>query len=438
MVYRTQGHVAPASIYTILRGFKMANNFSQDGSEKIAKGLYDLMQKKPFFGYLCNHLDAKRDDKAVGTLGVDARGRLYFNEAYTCKLTPLELTGVLVHEVMHVALLHFVREGNRDYELCNLAEDAVINYIVLVNGFKLPSCEAEVDVAAKTCTIGEYVIQGIDTKSWEDVYDELNQNRKKIGGGKGKGGKGKSSNGDLPGGFDVHIRTGMEEGKAKSMGGGNMPGNIDPKDWAKILAEAEVFAMARGDSPLGVGLEIGECRKSKLPWKAIVRKEISQSIPTNITYGKLNRTYLPLGMYFPGTLGEKVSIIVSFDTSGSMSKEDRTVVVSELLGAARAFPAVSFHLVTHDADVHDDIIINTSNANKIRNIEIHGGGGSKMEPLYDYIKSKRAYNSTLLIAFTDGQVSYPKKPTIPTLVVLVGTHCPKGDVPRWAKVIDLD
>ena len=65
--------------------------------------------------------------------------RIVYNPAFVDELKPAELEGTLAHEVLHCALGHQCRRGERDPELWNEAADFAINPILLGNGLTLPA-----------------------------------------------------------------------------------------------------------------------------------------------------------------------------------------------------------------------------------------------------------------------------------------------------------
>ena len=65
--------------------------------------------------------------------------RIVYNPAFVDELKPAELEGTLAHEVLHCALGHQCRRGERDPRLWNEAADLAINPILLENGFTLPA-----------------------------------------------------------------------------------------------------------------------------------------------------------------------------------------------------------------------------------------------------------------------------------------------------------
>src|SRR5271157_314940 len=386
-------------------GLNIGAGFTSDLSaeEMIGRAKYDLRLEAPFFAYIIDNLIVRRNDKLVPTMGVDKYGRLYYNEKFLCGqkkkgsdkkdggLTHAELCGVMIHEGMHVALKHVTRSPRKtkefyDHRIWNWAIDIVDNYIVLASGFQLPAggIAPKMDGSGKpedfiviplnielpngeTVTLKEIRIDDIPNKCAEQIYEELIAEIPWSELPK----KGKSKVGE---GGDSHIEAGEGEG-GEGETTEEMKG-IEGKDWGKILAEAEAYAKSQGKMPAGIGREMGELRRSRIPWRSILRKEVASTVPYDLTYSRPNRNFIPLGIYMPSSYGERVSVIVSLDTSGSMSAEEMAHAISEVIGIATAYPGTDFRILTWDAEVHDDILIRSSSIHQIKALRPKGGGGS--------------------------------------------------------------
>ncbi|MFN6094430.1 MAG: DUF2201 family putative metallopeptidase, partial [Verrucomicrobiota bacterium] len=105
--------------------------------EKLSACIFRLRQKTPFFGALALFLRYGLDEK-IPTACTDGV-RVLFNPAFVDSLTAVELDAVMVHELLHAALLHVPRRGTRDPQLWNVAADIVINGMIRKDkGLKLP------------------------------------------------------------------------------------------------------------------------------------------------------------------------------------------------------------------------------------------------------------------------------------------------------------
>src|ERR1017187_4736284 len=92
---------------------------------RLQKARINLLLDEPFFGSLMMQLKPVEDPKVprFRTNGT----KLWFNPAYLDTLSDAQLRTVLAHEVMHPALLHPFRLGDRDLRTANIAADYAIN-----------------------------------------------------------------------------------------------------------------------------------------------------------------------------------------------------------------------------------------------------------------------------------------------------------------------
>ena len=104
--------------------------------QKLTRARTQLLLNQPFFGTLCLRLRVMPGSRP--TLATDGT-RIVYNPSFVESLTPAELEGCLAHEVLHCALGHHCRRGEREPRLWNQAADYAINPIILKNGLKLPA-----------------------------------------------------------------------------------------------------------------------------------------------------------------------------------------------------------------------------------------------------------------------------------------------------------
>jgi hypothetical protein len=125
---------------------------------KLTRARTQLLLNQPFFGTVCLRL--KLMPGAVPTMATDGC-RIVYDSAFVEDLKPAELEAVLAHEVMHCALGHHCRRGERDPALWNQAADLAINPILVSNGFTLPA--------------GALLDPAFDNLSAEEIYARLLQ-----------------------------------------------------------------------------------------------------------------------------------------------------------------------------------------------------------------------------------------------------------------------
>ena len=105
-------------------------------TQKLTRGRVQILLTHPFFGTLSLRL--KLVPGCIPTMATDG-SRIVYNPTFVDQLKPAELEGTLAHEVLHCALGHHCRRGERDPRLWNEAADLAINPILISNGFTLPA-----------------------------------------------------------------------------------------------------------------------------------------------------------------------------------------------------------------------------------------------------------------------------------------------------------
>src|SRR5271157_4274071 len=103
-------------------------------AQKLTRARVQLILSQPFFGTLSLRL--KLITGTLPTMATDG-SRIVYNPSFVDQLKPAELEGTLAHEVLHCALGHHCRRGQRDARLWNEAADLAINPILMGNGFVL-------------------------------------------------------------------------------------------------------------------------------------------------------------------------------------------------------------------------------------------------------------------------------------------------------------
>lgn len=371
--------------------------------EKILKAKIALVDQSPFFGYLSYHLQQKEDKyhqlPPWGRIGVDIKGNMLFNPEYINSLKEKEIKGVVCHELLHIAMLHFLRRGSRMPVKWNFAIDLAVNSILLRNGFSLPKGGVTADNADEF-SMDNKKIDKVSEKSAENIYDELPDMPflefiQSLLNQRGDGGQGES-NGYSIGGFkpfdyhdDSKFITAEDRLKLEN-------------EWNSKIEEAAILSKKRGKLPFGMERYLKDLHKSEINWRHLLQRHIVTSIPSDFTWTRRSKRSLSVGTYLPNTTREKIEVIVAVDTSGSIGAEELHDFMSEIVGMAKAYSnRISMRLLTHDSKVHDDYTIENGNVEKIKSIKIHGGGGTAHLPVFEYVKDK-IRRCNVIICFTDG------------------------------------
>ena len=131
--------------------------------EIISKTKLQVRRECQFFGALMLFATIK-ESKKIDTACTDGKD-IFFNKSFLESLKSSEQNALMLHEVLHIALLHVQRRQSRDPEVWNIAADIVVNDLILRNTtFKLPK--------------GAIINHSYKDKSVEYIYETLLKNNK--------------------------------------------------------------------------------------------------------------------------------------------------------------------------------------------------------------------------------------------------------------------
>lgn len=133
----------------------------EDFDQIISASRLRLRMKSPFFATLSMFAEYKITEQ-IDTAATNGK-IIYYNPNFLQSLTPSQQDGLLLHELLHAALLHVTRRGTRDSLLWNIAADIVVNGMIQEQGtFELPQ--------------GAIIHQEWAKLSVEEVYELLLKN----------------------------------------------------------------------------------------------------------------------------------------------------------------------------------------------------------------------------------------------------------------------
>ena len=373
--------------------------FDEEQDIRVKRAKIKLQKEKPFFSDLLFFMKIKQEPR-ITTFGVDIQGTLYYSPECAKKLTDDELKGVLIHEVLHLALLHTQRGLNKrlnkgklpPHEIWNLAIDCQANLITTQNGMVLPNwigCLPRgnaVELRSKTKVI--YRVEDVDKKTAEDIYIELYNNLPKeyVDYCEGEG--------EIQG-IDIHFYEGTEKEAEKS-----------EREWKQIAMNALYRSKSIGKLPAGMDRLINDLIEPKVPWTSKLYKFITDDIINDYTYVKPHKRSEALDFYVPSFLKEKLSVAVFCDTSGSIADEDITDFKSECVGILNAFDNVEMIFGYCDAVVQDVYELNSGEDDKLVYSKAKGGGGTDMREIFKWIK-KNEKKPDVVVVLTDGYTPFP-------------------------------
>lgn len=342
---------------------------------KMDRAKTKLVLKHPFFSTLLMKYPLI-ETTAVPTMGVDTKGKIYYNPDFVATLSEDQIVFGLAHEVMHRVGMHAFRKGGRDMKKWNYATDAWINDML------------------RDAKVGEWIphivdIPGSKEKICEQIYADLPDSDFDMGG----------------------------------LGQDLMPGTGEPlseeeqrhlqHEAQRDLAEAAAVAQMRGMMPGSLRGFVDSALNPTVPWYKLLERWMSSKARTVMSWARPNRRFMAAGHYLPSydnvnTMGP-VGIVV--DVSGSISNEvlgafaKHVQHVIDQVRPTKVIVAYVDSTVAHvDEYEGEDIQIE---------LKPHGGGGTDMRVGLKYLHEHEP-NLEAAIVLTDMYTPFPSRQFFPT------------------------
>jgi len=343
-----------------------------------------------FFTTVCFSMKHIWDERipTACTNGLEIR----YNPDYFMQQDADQRVFLLLHETLHVALLHMTRLNGRDPRKWNIAADYVINYILVQRGFKMtPDWLYDVQYA------------GMNS---EEVYDLLPDEPKE----------------DLPM-DDLRAPDDADELEQTQ-------GQIDD-----ILVRATLQSqMAEDDAgsiPGEIQVYVNGLLNPKLPWHRILQRYMTKAIKTDYTFRRPNRRFFPKH-YLPSMYTESlVDIAMAIDASSSVTETEYHRFVSEGYGLLSKYKPDTLTLVQFTSHIRS--VDPVTSAADLKDMHFHRYGGTNIEPVMDWAMENKP---NLLLVFTDGEFNNnAPDPGVPVIWIINGNA---SFTAPYGKVIHFD
>ena len=396
-----------------------------------------ILSRNGFFGLMLMHMKFALDD-TIGTAATDGE-RIYFDPKFLEEISDSELIFILMHEIMHVALRHTFRTGDRDNLGFNIACDIVVNSNLLqASGMDIKS----ITLAryGESMHITPYGDEGYNYSA-EEVYEMLPVAGINVGTAAESNSNASSSgigifgqaNGKGAGGFsDDHSKWGSVQDEALEA------------VWANRIRDAYEASRAHGDGkdrgilPAGIERELREFLDPKTDWRVLLNDFIQEEV-VDYSFMPPDRRFSDSPFFLPDFNDAETvvkNILFMIDTSGSMSDEEITQAYSEIKGAIDQFGGrLEGWLGFFDAEVIKPQPF--ADENEFRIIRPKGGGGTDFGAIFDYVRGEmHDMEIASIIIMTDGIAPFPEKSAaigIPVLWMINNDMI----TPPWGKIARL-
>lgn len=330
---------------------------------------------------------------AIPTAATDGLSVLY-NPDFFMEQDRDQQTGLVAHEVWHVAFDHMGRLLDRDPEDWNKAADYVINNMLIKAGFRLPK--------------GALYNPSWESLSSEEIYDIIHKEKPQDKDGVGSDLK---KPGSLTEGYKKGTKADVAAAAQK------IASNLN-----KAKTAAEMAGKSAGEIPGEIKRHIEKLLNPVIPWNQYMIRFYCDIVKLDYSWKRPNKRFMP-DFYLPSqgtpTIG---NVICAVDTSCSVSKKQLTEIYSEVDALRQMYQPNCLTLIGCDRKIqtvkhlyqHDDI----------RGIKLGGGGGTSFKPVLDYCEE---HTPSVLLYFTDLEAEHiTDEPGYPTLWVCYSKHKAQG------------
>lgn len=356
--------------------------------EKLITARVGLLLRAGFFGNLATRLKLINGDSWCSTAATDGRN-FWYNSEFINRLSLKECEFLFGHEVLHVVYDHLGRRENRDPVLSNIAADYCVNQDLVDH-----------NIGQKITTVPILLDRKYRGMSYEEVYDDLYKNAKKI---------------DIKKLIDQMLDEHLDEDDGDGDGDGEEvdgSGKGRPKlskDERKALRDEikeavlqAAQAAGSNDLPDGVKRLIKDMTESVIDWRELLLQQIQSTIKDDYSFMRINRRGWHMDAILPGTkYGETVDICVAIDTSGSIGNDELKIFLGEIQGIMDSYTGYNIKVWCFDTDVHNMQEFTQDNMKLISEYEPAGGGGTLFEANFEFMK-ENGIEPKKLVVFTDG------------------------------------
>lgn len=362
-----KGQKSPEVVYADLDMHALTRELDRTKSELFTH------KYAAFYGSLLCSLNFywSADMKTAATNGVD----LFWNPYWFKSLSPKARVTVLMHEIQHVAKLHFARMGERHPRIWNYATDIRINNDLEDDGYSFEGIE--------WCWKDHSFARGMPE---EDIYDALI-----------------ASSQEPPTGLD-NWGTQLPQGEDGETAGTDMfpTGPMSKEDMVKavnsvVRAAQQAKIAGAGNMPGDMEALLTVFLTPIVPWEQLLHRFMQELAEDNWSWRMPNRRYPDF--YLPSRFedtGALEHLAYFEDTSGSITDADATRFNSEFKYVKDTYEPKKMTLIQFDTVIQDERVY--LDTDPFEQVVIKGRGGTSLEPARKWIIDNKP---TAAVVFSD-------------------------------------
>jgi predicted metal-dependent peptidase len=363
-------------------------NVDAQARERLITARIGLLLKHSFFGNLATRLTLTNADDWLTTAATDGR-KFYYNSRFVMMLKQKEVEFLVGHEVLHVVYDHLGRRIDRDPEIWNIANDYAVNADLKKH-----------KVGEMITTVPCLYEKKYENWASEEIYEDLMKNVKYI---------------DIEDLLDQMLDDHLDgDGDESEDGDGNenRKGKGRPKlsdaekeEIRQEMKQAILNAAQQseaGSMPAGVERLIKQMTDPVMPWRELIQTNLTSAIKSDYTWMRPSRRSWHMDAIMPGmNPGEEIDVDIYIDMSGSISNKQGMQFLSEVAGMMDAFDGYNLRVTCFDTKCYNTQEFSSENMENIEEYELHGGGGTDFDCIFDDLKEAGRVPNRLIV-FTDG------------------------------------
>jgi len=388
---------------------EMSKDREDKVKDKVTRARVQMLMSMPFFGILILSLEMEVD-YTINTAATDGK-KIYYNPYFIENMSEGEVNWVIVHEVMHPALKHLFRKGDRLHEKWNVACDYAIHDIMTQYKENMDKDKERTinrnnkDKKKSVLEMPKGILYDIKykDKGAEEIYDLVPDSLlSKLGI------------------LDDHSRWGDAVGKGIET------------DWGGRLVSAAQAAEGRGKLPAFLKRLVGKITKPQRDWRSLLAEFVQPEID-DYSFNPPDRRFSESDFFLPDFNGESISVkkmLFWVDTSGSIGDKELNTFYSEIVGAVNQFAdKLTGYIGFFDGIAYEPTEF--EGVTDVLKIKPQGGGGTNFDKPFEYTNEHfEREDVTGIVFLTDGYAHWPDERVtngIPVLWVVIN----ETQIPPW-------
>ncbi len=451
---------------------------NEEQKSKLAQEIIQLARNSLVVNlrFMDNAVSLMKTEPYEGAIATDG-AKLYYDPVYILRAykTAQEYpTRCYLHSLLHCVFRHWYVNtlvNHQCWDLaCDIAVESIINELN-IDSTRVPgransqqAAIASFKESAKSLTAEKIYHYLLEAQLSDDEISKLRMlfaaddhnmwySDETDGGGGGKG----NGEGDGEGKGSVIMSTSQDEDFSDSQLAATRAQLS--KEWQeiseKMLTDLETFSKQMGNSAGTMVMGLREVNRERYDYSEFLKKfsVLGETMTVNndefdyifYTYGLELYERMPLIEPLEYKDVKRIKeFVIAIDTSGSVLCDalvQRFVqkTYNILMQQENFFTKVNIHIIQCDTAIQEDKKITCTEEfeDYIKNMELHGFGGTDFRPVFSYVDSLIDVGEFTdlrgLIYFTDGFGAFPsKQPAYNSAFVFVQDEYNNYDVPVWA------